>query len=207
MWKPQPYLIDTVTWSAAAAAFPSQFIFFKEMPKPRMMYTHTLKRKGRYLNAEGNSKGKRRKEIVSSRARTRVEREKKNGTRKEIEWKVELLIYLRLIRSHVVKRLSLSRADYSLGCGLSTFILARFLFVPSAYILLVFSFPLVICFSRRPATFTTSAKSDSKLQASCPSTARRRSPTATRCWLRWPSLQRSSTRSLSSARLTDTWKR
>ena len=42
-----------------------------------MMYTHTLKRKGRYLNAEGNSKGKRRKEIVSSRARTRVEREKK----------------------------------------------------------------------------------------------------------------------------------
>ena len=171
------------------------------------VYAH-LEKKGKIFECRRKFERKatlRNRELA--RAHAGREREKKNGTRKEIEWKVELLIYLRLIRSHVVKRLSLSRADYSLGCGLSTFILARFLFVPSAYILLVFSFPLVICFSRRPATFTTSAKSDSKLQASCPSTARRRSPTATRCWLRWPSLQRSSTRSLSSARLTDTWKR
>lgn len=189
------------------------------------------KRNGKRVQSkEGN------REWASARGMNRRKRECGYRTEKEIEWKVsKLLIYLRLIRSHVVKnalQLSLLVRLFIKLCRLNTFILAGFLFFVCVYVyiyslslslslscvclpicifdlIIIISFFLFVVFLvfRRRAIFTTSARWDWKSPASCPSTARQRWRTVARYWHRSPFPLRNSTRSPFSAHLMDTWKR
>lgn len=91
------------------------------------------KRNGKRVQSkEGN------REWASARGMNRRKRECGYRTEKEIEWKVsKLLIYLRLIRSHVVKnalQLSLLVRLFIKLCRLNTFILAGFLFFVCVYV-------------------------------------------------------------------------